>query len=98
MLPYSRGLILDNTNNYGIVKTEAVFGFGPLNNSNYVNDNINSTKPLEWILTSEDFHERSLQGKLCRWLALDIRVQVENSYLNLSNCFVTGAFSNIKPT
>lgn len=65
MLPYSRGLILDNANNYGIVKTEAVFGFGPLNNSHYVNDNLNSTKPLEWIFASEDFHGRSLQGKMC---------------------------------
>lgn len=65
MLPYSRGLILDNANNYGIVKTEAVFGFGPLNNSNYANDNyINSTKPLEWIFASEDFHGRSMQGKI----------------------------------
>lgn len=97
MLPYSRGLILDNTNNYGIVKTEAVFGFGPLNNSNYVNDNINSTKPLEWIFGSEDFHGRSLQGKFCRQLTLAIRGSRLKTVIGTS-AIVTGAFSNIKTT
>jgi hypothetical protein len=63
MLPYSRGLILDNANNYGIVKTETVFGFAP-KSDNLVNDNFNSTEPLEWIFTHGNFAPRSLPGKL----------------------------------
>lgn len=62
MLPYSRGLILDKANNYGIVKTETVFGFGPTSHGNYMNDSYNSTEPLEWIITRGNFAPRSLQG------------------------------------
>lgn len=62
MLPYSRGLILDNANNYGIVKTETVFGFGANSADNYVDGNFNSTEPLEWIIASSNFAPRSLQG------------------------------------
>lgn len=64
MLPYSRGLILDNANNYGIVKTETVFGFGPTNHDNYANESFNSTEPLEWIIARGNFAPRSLQGNL----------------------------------
>lgn len=60
MLPYSRGL-LDSSNNYGIVKTEALFGFGP-SHENYV-DRINTSDPLEWILAHGNFAPRSLQGE-----------------------------------
>ncbi|XP_063834685.1 uncharacterized protein LOC135083872 [Ostrinia nubilalis] len=59
MLPYSRGLIIDNASNYGIVKTETVFGFGP-NSDNYVNSTFNSTEPLEWIFTRGNFGQGSV--------------------------------------
>lgn len=63
MIPYSRGLILDNSsNNYGIVKTETVFGFGPRDNQNYINNGFNSTESLEWILSHGNFSPRSLKG------------------------------------
>lgn len=62
MLPYSRGLILENTNNYGIVKTETLIGFGP-NRDSYVRQ-INSTEPLQWIFAHENFAPRSLKGNL----------------------------------
>lgn len=55
MLSYSQGLI--NNSNYGIVKTEALFGFGPKDN-----DRINTSKPIEWLL-SHNFAPRSLQGE-----------------------------------
>ncbi|KAL4708547.1 hypothetical protein ACJJTC_014155 [Scirpophaga incertulas] len=61
MIPYSRGLILDNTNNYGIVKTETLFGFAP-KSDNYVNSTFNSTEPIQWIFTRGNFGARSLPG------------------------------------
>ncbi|PZC78357.1 hypothetical protein B5X24_HaOG202263 [Helicoverpa armigera] len=62
MLPYSRGLILDNSNNYGIVKTETLFGFAPNGHDNYVDGGFNNTEPLEWIIASSNFAPRSLSG------------------------------------
>ncbi|CAB3222921.1 unnamed protein product [Arctia plantaginis] len=61
MLPYSSGLIVDKANNYGIVKTETVFGFSPTSHGNYMNDSFNSTESLEWIITRGNFAPRSLQ-------------------------------------
>ncbi|KAI8423202.1 hypothetical protein MSG28_014242 [Choristoneura fumiferana] len=61
MMPYPSGLILDNSNNYGIVKTETVFGFVPPNHT-FVNENINDTEPVEWVFKPGSFERRSLQG------------------------------------
>ncbi|KAL0811316.1 hypothetical protein ABMA28_009730 [Loxostege sticticalis] len=63
MLPYSRGLIIDNTSNYGIVKTETVFGFGP-KSDNYVNNTFNTTEPLEWIFSQGNFGSGSVQDPI----------------------------------
>ncbi|XP_053619737.1 uncharacterized protein LOC128680539 [Plodia interpunctella] len=63
MLPYSRGIILDNTNNYGIVKTETVFGFGPTNKDSFVEERFNRSEPLEWFITHGNFEARSLSGE-----------------------------------
>lgn len=57
MLPYSRGMILENNNNYGIVKTETLFGFGPSSRS----VGYNRSDPVEWILAPVNM-ERSLKG------------------------------------
>lgn len=65
MLPYSRGLILDNASNYGIVKTETLFGFAPTSHDKYVDTSFNSTEPVEWIIASSNFAPRSLQGMIC---------------------------------
>ncbi|RVE43866.1 hypothetical protein evm_011482 [Chilo suppressalis] len=59
MLPYSRGLILDNTSNYGIVKTETLLRFGP-KNGDYVNNTFNSSEPLDWIFTHGNFGQGPL--------------------------------------
>ncbi|XP_052744990.1 uncharacterized protein LOC128199453 [Bicyclus anynana] len=40
-------IFFDNTNNYGIVKTETVFGFSPKRSFT----NINSTAPIHWMVT-----------------------------------------------
>ncbi|KAH9644670.1 hypothetical protein HF086_011839 [Spodoptera exigua] len=61
MMPYSRGLILDNTSNYGIVKTETVFGFAPNSHDGYVDGGFNSTEPVQWIIANSNFAPRSLQ-------------------------------------
>lgn len=62
MLPYSRGLILDNTSNYGIVKTETVFGFAPSSHDGYMDGGFNATEPVQWIIANSNFAPRSLQG------------------------------------
>ena len=70
MLPYSRGLILDNASNYGIVKTETLFGFSPTSHDKYGDTAFNSTEPMEWIIASSNFAPRSLQGNdvfVCDW-------------------------------
>uniref|UniRef100_A0A2H1V0Y6 SFRICE_001828 n=1 Tax=Spodoptera frugiperda TaxID=7108 RepID=A0A2H1V0Y6_SPOFR len=61
MLPYSRGLILDNTSNYGIVKTETVFGFAPTSHDGYMDGGFNATEPVQWIIANSNFAPRSLQ-------------------------------------
>lgn len=63
MMNYPSGLILDNSNNYGIVKTETVFGFVPPNHT-FVDENINNTEPVEWVFKPGSFERRSLQGIL----------------------------------
>ncbi|KAI8423203.1 hypothetical protein MSG28_014242 [Choristoneura fumiferana] len=71
MMPYPSGLILDNSNNYGIVKTETVFGFVPPNHT-FVNENINDTEPVEWVFKPGSFERRSLQarGKIKKYAPL----------------------------
>lgn len=55
----SPGIILDNTHNYGIVKTETLIGFGPNRNSFM---NMSTSEPFEWLFTHGDFG-RSFTGK-----------------------------------
>lgn len=64
MLPYSGGLILDNSNSYGIVKTDAVFGFGRQNSDGFAKDvSYNASAPIEWLITPVSVERRSLQGE-----------------------------------
>ncbi|GBP17608.1 hypothetical protein EVAR_12314_1 [Eumeta japonica] len=57
MIPYSRALIVGNGDDYGVVKTETVFGFTP---STDFNITYNSSDPLAWIFGSVGL-ESSLQ-------------------------------------
>ncbi|KAI5645723.1 hypothetical protein NE865_02390 [Phthorimaea operculella] len=63
MLPYSRGLIPENSPNFGIMKTETVFGFTPQQEQMFGKDILNTSDPLRWMFPNSSAEKRSLSDK-----------------------------------